>query len=62
MIGILPAKDAIVAKKSPNSTNMPYVSTKKPTNGQRSRMRIMPAAKAAVPFNFCRRAKNTNVF
>lgn len=53
---------AIVAKKSPNSTNMPYNSIKKPKKGQRSRMSRMPAAKAAVPFHFWRRAKKAAVF
>ena len=60
--GMLLAKPPIVAKKSPKSTNIPYSSTKKPTSGHRSNMSIMPTANAAVPFNFCRRAKKIAVF
>lgn len=62
MTGIFPAKLPIVAKKSPNKTKMPYSSIKKPTNGHRSKISRIPATKAAVPFHFCRRAKNTAVF
>lgn len=60
--GMLPAKPAIVAKKSPNSTKTPYISTMKPTKAHLSRIRTMPVANAAVPLSFCRRAKNTSVF
>lgn len=62
MTGMFPVKEAIVAKKSPNSTKMPYSSTRNPVNGHRRRMRIMPPKNAAVPFHFCRLAKNTKVF
>jgi hypothetical protein len=41
---------------------MPYSSTTKPISGQRSRISAMPAAKAAVPLSFCRRAKKASVF
>lgn len=60
--GTFPAKLPIVAKKSPNSTNIPYNSTKKPVNGHRSKIKRMPATNAAVPLSFCRRAKKTSVF
>jgi hypothetical protein len=59
--GIPPRNPAIVAKKSPNRTNMPYSSMTKPKKAQRSRMSVMPAAKAAVPFHFWRRAKKAAV-
>jgi hypothetical protein len=61
-MGILPANDPMVAKKSPNKTKMPYSSTRNPVRGHLTSIKMMPAANAAVPFNFCRRAKNTNVF
>jgi hypothetical protein len=51
----------IVAKKSPNSTKMPYSSTTNPISGQRSKINSIPAAKAAVPFSFWRRAKKASV-
>ena len=57
-----PANPAIVAKKSPNKTRMPYSSIKKPKNAQRIRISVMPRAKAAVPFHFCLRAKKARVF
>lgn len=60
--GMLPAKPAICAKKSPNSTKMPYSSMIKPKNAQRIRIRRIPRAKAAVPFHFWRRAKKARVF
>lgn len=60
--GILPTNPAIVAKKSPNSTNIPYSSIRKPKKGQRRRISRMPAAKASVPFHFWRRAKKALVF
>ena len=60
--GIFPAKLPMVAKKSPKSTNIPYSSTRNPTNGHRKTMRIIPPAKAAVPLSFCRRAKKIAVF
>ena len=31
-------------------------------NDQRSRIKVIPAQNAAVPFSFCRLAKNSNVF
>ena len=62
IIGIFPANALIVEKKSPKSTNIPYNSTRKPIRGHRSSMSITPVAKAAVPFNFWRRAKKTAVF
>ena len=61
-IGTFPANALIVEKKSPKSTNIPYSSTRKPNRGHRSSMSITPVAKAAVPFNFWRRAKKTAVF
>ena len=60
--GTLYANPAIVAKKSPNRTKMPYSSTQKPISGHRSRIRTIPAAKAAVPLSFCLRAKKAAVF
>jgi hypothetical protein len=60
--GTFPTNPAIVPKKSPKSTKMPYSSTKKPMRGQRRRISRMPATKAAVPFSFCRRAKKRAVF
>lgn len=56
------AKPAIVPKKSPNRTNIPYNSTRKPTKAQRMRMRKRPRKKAAVPLNFWGRAKKASVF
>lgn len=53
---------AMVAKKSPKRTKMPYSSTTKPIRGQRIRMSRMPVRKAAVPAIFWRRAKNRSVF
>ena len=61
-IGIPPANPAIVAKKSPNRTRMPYSSIKNPKKAQRIRISVMPSAKARVPFHFCRRAKKASVF
>jgi hypothetical protein len=61
-IGMPPAKPAIVAKKSPNRTRMPYSSMRNPKKAQRMRISVIPAAKAAVPFHFCRRAKKASVF
>lgn len=60
--GIFPAKEPTVAKKSPNSTNIPYSSTRNPIRGHLKRIRTMPTANAAVPLIFCRRAKNRAVF
>lgn len=59
--GMFEAKPAMVDRKSPNSTKRPYSSTTNPMNVQRSRISSMPAAKAAVPFSFWRRAKNRMV-
>lgn len=50
--GMFPANPPTVEKKSPKSTNIPYNSIRKPTKGHRSRMSIIPAANAVVPFNF----------
>ena len=61
-MGMPPAKPAMVAKKSPNSTSIPYSSIRNPKNAQRISMRVMPSAKAAVPFHFCLRAKKARVF
>lgn len=58
---MLPINPAIVAKKSPNRTKMPYSSIKKPMKVQRMKIRIMPTAKASVPCHFCRRAKKSAV-
>jgi hypothetical protein len=60
--GTLPTNPAIVTKKSPKSTNIPYSSTKKPIRGQRRRIRRIPDTKAAVPLSFCLRAKKRAVF
>jgi hypothetical protein len=60
--GIFLAKPAIVPRKSPNKINIPYSSTRKPTKAQRMRMRTSPPKKAAVPLNFCGRAKKSKVF
>ena len=60
--GTFPANPPTVEKKSPKSTMIPYNSIKKPTNGHRRNMRIIPAVNAAVPFNFWYRAKKTAVF
>jgi hypothetical protein len=60
--GTFPTKPAIVAKKSPNNTSMPYISIRKPKKGQRTRMRRIPRTKARVPFHFWRRAKKVRVF
>lgn len=60
--GTFPMNPAIVAKKSPNSTKIPYSSTTKPISGHLSKIRATPAANAAVPFHFCRRAKKSAVF
>lgn len=62
MMGMLPANEPMVAKKSPKRTNMPYSSTRKPVNGQRRKINMMPAEKAAVPLTFSFLAKKTNVF
>ena len=59
---MFPANPAIVAKKSPKRTSIPYNSIRKPKKGQRINMSKMPAAKAAVPFHFWRRAKKRAVF
>ena len=60
--GMPRAKPAIVPRKSPNRTTIPYASTTKPTKVHFIRMRIRPRKKAAVPFAFCLRAKNRSVF
>lgn len=61
MMGMLLTKPAMVARKSPNKTSIPYNSTMKPINAQRMRMSDMPATKARVPFHFCLRAKKATV-
>lgn len=60
--GMFLANPAIVPKKSPNKTNIPYSSTMKPTKAHRMRMRKRPRKNAAVPLNFCGRAKKASVF
>lgn len=55
------ANAAMVPKKSPKSTMMPYSSTRNPISGQRNRMSVKPPKKAAVPFAFCLRAKKRRV-
>lgn len=60
--GAFLAKPAIVPRKSPKSTAMPYNSTQKPMSGHRRRMRARPPKKAAVPLAFCFRAKKRSVF
>lgn len=59
--GTLRAKEAIVPRKSPKRTKMPYSSTQNPTSGQRSRISASPPKKAADPCSFWRRAKKTSV-
>lgn len=59
--GTFPTNPAIVAMKSPKSTKMPYSSMSKPVNGHFRKMMAMPSRKAAVPFNFWRRAKKARV-
>lgn len=61
-MGALLANAAMVPKKSPNSTMIPYSSTQKPIRGHRSNMRTRPAKNAAVPFAFCFLAKKSSVF
>lgn len=61
-IGMLPANEAMVAKKSPKRTKMPYSSTRKPVKGHLNKIRHIPAMNAAVPFNFWRLAKKAKVF
>ena len=48
-------------RKSPNRMKMPYNSTRNPISGQRKRMSVRPAKKAAVPLAFCLRAKKRRV-
>lgn len=62
IIGMFLAKPAIVPRKSPNKTNMPYNSTRNPVNGHLMRISASPAKNAPVPLSFCFRAKNTIVF
>jgi len=61
-IGMFLANPAIDPRKSPNRMKIPYNSTKKPINAQRMRIRKRPMKNAAVPFNFCLRAKKESVF
>ena len=60
--GTFPANPPIVEKKSPKRIKIPYSSIRKPTRGHRSNISTIPTTNAAVPFNFCRRAKNSAVF
>ena len=59
--GTLLTKPAIVIRKSPNRTSMPYSSIMKPMKAHRIRISDIPATKATVPFHFCLRAKNATV-
>lgn len=59
--GTFPANPPIVEKKSPKSTNIPYISIRKPINGHRTSMSMIPAANAIVPFIFWGRAKKIAV-
>lgn len=59
--GALRAKAAMVPKKSPNRTMMPYSSTQKPMRGHRNKISSRPPKKAAVPLAFCLRAKKRRV-
>ena len=52
----------MVTRKSPNRMNSPYSSIRNPVSGQRRRIRMMPAAKAAVPLSFWGRVKKAMVF
>ncbi|POS81180.1 hypothetical protein DHEL01_v200451 [Diaporthe helianthi] len=61
-IGALLAKAAIVPKKSPNNTMIPYNSMQKPIRGHRNNMRMSPPKNAAVPLAFCFLAKKSSVF
>lgn len=56
------AKPAMVPRKSPNRTKIPYSSTKKPMNVHRMRISARPTKNAAVPLAFCFRAKKRRVF
>lgn len=60
--GIFPANCPMVTRKSPNRMNSPYSSIRNPVNGHRHRIRMIPAANAAVPRSFCRREKKASVF
>jgi hypothetical protein len=60
--GTFRANPAIVPRKSPNKTIMPYSSTRNPMSGHRSRISASPPKKAAVPLAFCFRAKKRAVF
>lgn len=60
--GTLRAKAAMVPRKSPKRTAMPYSSMQKPMSVHRRRMRTRPPKKAAVPRAFCFRAKKRRVF
>lgn len=61
-MGTLLAKPAIVPKKSPNRTMMPYSSMQNPISGHFIRMSASPPKNAAVPFALFLRAKNRSVF
>jgi hypothetical protein len=60
--GIFLAKLAMVPRKSPNKTMIPYSSTRKPINGHRIRISVRPPKKAAVPLALFFRAKKRSVF
>lgn len=61
MTGMFPTNPAMVARKSPKRTKMPYNSTMKPIKAHRIKMSPMPVTKASVPFHFCLRAKKAIV-
>lgn len=60
--GTLLAKPAIVPKKSPNRTMIPYSSMQNPISGHFIKMSDSPPKNAAVPFALFFRAKNRSVF
>lgn len=61
-IGMLRAKPAMVPRKSPKRTMMPYASMRNPIMVHRRRISAKPTKKAAVPLSFCFRAKKRRVF
>lgn len=60
--GIFLAKPAMVPRKSPKRTMMPYSSTQKPMSGHLNKMSARPPKKAAVPLALFFRAKKRSVF
>jgi hypothetical protein len=61
MTGMFLAKPPMVPKKSPNRMKIPYSSITKPKNGHRSKIKLIPTTKAAVPLSLFLRAKKSSV-